>query len=492
MVFGKAEERKILFFVVLLIFIGLFFYFNYYALNQQYIFSNPQEQIIGTNFGKLIADDIIKYKRYVYSFMEGSRPSFYPLWGYPLLTLIGVKLGNYRLFISVFQAILALHGIWIFYKLFDIKERLYHILLFIPFFGILSVKWPDGIVCYLMLLTLFFISEYLRQKGWRNLLYTGVVLGIMANFRPDYFYLPLFFLFFLPFLNKNLKISYKLLSTSIILVFLIQIVFLLPWVIRSIRFDGKIRLSAANGGGTLYTSLGEWPNNPWGLIGDDDDAWKFAQTHDKYGNIVEKQMVDLSANNANLTQGSDIAAAYKLYGHTYRVNFYPFGSEGDDLLRREAIRLIKQHPGAFLKKIAHHFFMIFRDGLYTNEFFNFNISTERQKRIVLEFKHLTAKEKLAYLLSSPVKTQRLRILIWYAINTAFRILFPFLLIYFLIHLFNLRIKRKPIFYILVPFIIYKILLTSLIQYAPRHFNITYLLLLGYFLITQNFSKKQIQ
>lgn len=87
-------NKKIIFYTILICLATLFFYFNYYATTQQHILSKTNEQIIGTNAGKLIAEDIIKYKRYVDTSLDVVSPAFYPLWGYPLLTLLGIKLGT--------------------------------------------------------------------------------------------------------------------------------------------------------------------------------------------------------------------------------------------------------------------------------------------------------------------------------------------------------------------------------------------------------------
>ncbi|PIV39304.1 MAG: hypothetical protein COZ98_01210 [Candidatus Omnitrophica bacterium CG_4_8_14_3_um_filter_43_15] len=472
----SAGFSSVIFFVILAGFIALFFYLNQYSVNQQFIFSKPNEQILGTNFGKLIAGDILKYKKYVYTFMDGMKPIFYPLWGYPLLTLLGIKFGNYSMFLYILQALMALHGVYLFYKIFDIKKKIYHIFLFIPFIGILSVKWPDGITCYLGLLSFYFFKVGFSIKKIKYFVLAGFVLGIMANFRSEYFFLPVFMLAVFIVLRRKIHVPAKFIFISMLSVFAMQLVLLGPWAARSAMFDGKLRFTAANGGGTLYDSLGELPGNPWGLDGDDTDAYKFAQTHDKEGNPVPLQKIS--------PKDRDYYPIYSYSGMQHKINFYPFGHEGDEVLKRQAAMLVKQHPFYFAKKVMHHFLCIFTGGVYIIETEGFGVTTQKHLESLKYFRDLSKKDKILFLSGVLRYKQNLRIAAPYILNWAFRLIFMALFVFFIISARNIR-ALPWIFYILLPVIAYKVLLVSFIQYSPRHLNFIYMFLLGYFLFRKD-------
>lgn len=235
-----------------------------------------------------------------------------------------------------------------------------------------------------MLLFCYFIFKGVINKKWKFITYSGIALGMISNLRSEYFLLPFFFLLFVPLIRKKLEMPTKILLKTIFIIILMQFVFILPWTIRSIMIDGKLRVIATNGWATFYKSLGQLPNNPWGLIGDDPDFWEFAQTHNEYGELVEKQKIDLQKIGSlkrDITYSIMRNYRYDRGEPIYKAHFSPTSPKGDQLLRKEAIKLIKKHPGAFIKKIIYNFWQIFRNGLYTNEFEKFNITREKSKKI---------------------------------------------------------------------------------------------------------------
>jgi hypothetical protein len=277
-----------------------------------------------------------------------------------------------------------------------------------------------------------------------------------------------------------MKLMHIELFKMITIVILIQMLFILPWALRSFAYDGKIRFTAANGGGTLYTSLGQLPGNPWKLEGDDPDAYRFAETHNKKGEFVAPSVISPSDKDY-----------YGLYTypkkHQYKINFYPFGHEGDDLLKKEFVRLARQYPGAFAKKVLFNFVEIFRYGVYVAEFDKFGTITENND--VKYFQSLNKIEKIRYLLHPFDAKNNPKVAGMYFVNfVIFAMFFSFLLVYFLFSfLIHKRIPQK-IFYILLPIVIFKILLVSFIQYSPRFMNDIYLFLLGYFLVMMELKR----
>ncbi|MCK5741272.1 MAG: hypothetical protein KAH48_03565, partial [Chlorobi bacterium] len=117
-----------------------------FALNYAHI--NQQGTV--TDVFRPIAENILDGKGYQCAEF-GDEALTYPLWGYTLLVTADSLTGTNGLFLLTLQAILCYIGILYFYKLFKIQKRYFHLLLFLPFIAMMSVKWPDAIAGALLI-----------------------------------------------------------------------------------------------------------------------------------------------------------------------------------------------------------------------------------------------------------------------------------------------------------------------------------------------------
>lgn len=363
--------------------------------------------------------------------------SFYPMWGYSILLIPGMLLGYPDFYVLVLQFILAIIGIYLFYKLFDIEEKLWHVPLFIPYFAYMSVKWPEAIVLFLILLFLFLFKKYLTNKSWIYLLFSGLSFGLMCNFRSDWlllipFTICLLILLWLFWRKQDLvKILF-----GIIIVFIITLICLLPWAIKSYQYDEQLRFTSTNTGGVLYISLGQLPNNPWQIEHADKYSWDYAKNQ--------------GFNN-------------------------PYFPEANKVLTQAFIFNVKEHPISYGLKIGYNFVRSVIGGVYVGEYYTLFTSDKRTQEL-LDVKN---NDGLISLLNYMSLNEKLVYCLYYILRLMFSLVFLILIVFVLYLLFkDFGLVNNTIVLVVLTFIIYKFLIIALIQYEPRHMNVIYLLLLG--------------
>ena len=414
---------------------------NYYQINQQGTYDN---------IFKPIADNLLDGNGYTCAFFN-NETLFYPIWGYTFLVLIDLILGLSNLFILSFQLLLCYLSILTFYKIIKIDKKFWHIPLFLPFIALMSVKWPDAIVGSLIIFFIFTIISSIDNKKIKYIVFSGIILGILVNFRSEYLYLPfsLILLLFIPTFKQNRLLILK----SIFLLMIFSILFLLPWAVRSYNQTGNIRFTASNGGAVMYISLGQLPNNPWNIAPYDKSAYDFAKSQ--------------GFNN-------------------------PYSVQADKMFRNKFINSIKKYPIAYTKKIAHNFFSIFYRGVYTGEYSNFLIGINKRMEID---SNITAQKgifnKISYVAN--LKTiESLSIIIEKFIQALFMLI---LFAMFLIIVYSLWKKTyrkfQNVFWIISAIIFYKFIIVSMIQYEYRHINAIYLLIFAITLLAiENIKEKK--
>lgn len=418
--------------VLLLFFVLLIFIMNYNHINQQGSYEN---------IFKPIADNLLAGNGYTCSFFN-NETLFYPIWGYTFLVFIDSIIGWNNLFIIGFQFFLCIISINVFYKIIDIEKKYWHIPFFLPFIALMSVKWPDAIVGALLVFFIFFLLHYFQTKRITSLLLTGIILGILVNFRSEYLYLPLslILLFFVPSLNNNRLIILK----SILFLVISAILFLLPWAIRSYHQVGEFRLTSSNGGAVMFISLGQLPNNPWHIAPYDKTAYDFAKSK--------------GFNN-------------------------PYSTNADKMFREEFLKSIEQYPFSYIKKVVHNFLSIFYRGVYTGEFANSFIGI--RERMELD-SAITSQSgfinKISYISKLKAK-ESVPLLIEKFIRALFMIILLLMILLIVYSLWKKSYKNfQYIFWIAIPVILYKFLIVSFIQYEYRHINAIYLLIFALFLL----------
>jgi hypothetical protein len=266
---------------------------------------------------------------------KNAEPAVGPMWGYPLLLALGLLTGYPVFFMSALQYVLSLVGIGFFYRIFEIPKRLWHIPLFLPFFAEMSVKWNQTIPSFLGLVYVYCFYSYLKLPRRRLLYLPGLILGVAANFRPEYSILPFVQLLgvCLPHCHERRRSYLNLTLTTCGLTFLC----LLPWALHSYKSTSQVRFTSQNGGIVLLYGLSDLPNNPWGITGGGFD----------YLRIIT--------------------------GATCR----PCSAEEDSYYRQYAIRCIRQYPMSFAKKVVRSAIRSVTGGVYMGEFYTLTVNTDR-------------------------------------------------------------------------------------------------------------------
>jgi|GEM_PF-1523352 len=163
---------------------------------------------------------------------------------------------------------------------------------------------------------LFYYSKNLKpRKKFVVWILIGLLTGISALYRSDYFLFPFFLSLLLltrsfkliPFFKYNFTIG------------IVAILVLLPWAIRNKEVTGKMNFTSTSLGGTLITGLATFPN-PWKLGPSDDDR-------------------DSEALKAGITT--------------------PFEANGDKFFREKYKVYVSQNPEYFFKAILYRTFYFF-------------------------------------------------------------------------------------------------------------------------------------
>ena len=95
--------------------------------------------------------------------------------------------------------------------------------------------WPKSIASNLLLLGIIFLIQYLKTSQISKLIFSAISFGILHNFRSEYIYLAIVIMFFILLLNdKSIKIKIKKMSFLII-----QLIFLIPWMLFTLNQTGK-------------------------------------------------------------------------------------------------------------------------------------------------------------------------------------------------------------------------------------------------------------
>jgi|YNPMSStandDraft_2_1061718.scaffolds.fasta_scaffold17162_1 hypothetical protein len=432
----SSKINNLYFYTVLALLGATVFYFNQFHLNQDYIYYN---HILP------IAENLLKGLGYT---GFGQREVFYPMWGYVFLQLPGVTFGFPEAWTLILQYFLAILGIMVFYKLFELQKKFSHLLLFIPYLALCSLKTPDGIVATLLIFYLYNLKLLNERKQLKFLIFAGLIIGAIVNTRTEYIYLPLFQLSIFIFFKKDKIISLK----NYLVISSIMVISLFPWAIRSETTTGEWRLTSSNGGAVAYISLGQLPNNAWRILPTDSTAYQIAKN---YG-IKD-----------------------------------PFSPEADKIFKELTFKAISEHPLEFAKKMAFNSTNFFTGGVYTGEYGNFFIGKKERTKIDEKINKESNKINQFLALLRLESYASIPILIEKSIQLLFLIFFLWITLNSFVSYTKILINKKfvdDLQFNLFIILLYKILLIAAIQYEYRHTTGVYLIILGMFLYFQEKSQ----
>ncbi len=359
---------------------------------------------------------------------RADRPAFYPIWGYAGLVWIGLLLGRPDAFLFTLQWMAALAGVAYFYRLFRLEPSFWHWPLLVPYFGYLSVRWPDGLTAPLLLALLWHGRQFLTRRDRRDVVAACVCMGLLVNLRSEYLVLPAFFL---ALQLRCFALDRKAACLLTVAMGTAAVLFLLPWALRSWYHTGLPRLSSSNGGAVLFISLGQLPGNPWHVRHDDREYFEFAAA-----------------------RGWDS----------------PYSVASDAALGAEFLRRVRAHPAAFAAKVLRNLGATFVSGVYVGEYSAWLSNDPSDVRIRSRLAGRPLREGLASL--------PLAALVTLALHGVFAIVTAVLWAGFA------RSLRRPgsldlaTFGVVAALVACKLALVALIQLEPRHLDPVYLPLLG--------------
>jgi hypothetical protein len=257
----------------------------------------------------------------------------YPMWGYSLLA---GTLSDYLIWVQAVLAIIV--STWWFSLICSNRVNLglklgpfFPVLVsigLIPWFGLATTYFSNSIAIILALLAVCFLWQAENTGHWLKMAaLCGVNLGLAANIRSEFVVIS-FLLGFCVF-AYNWKIQRVSLGKSLgrtLALILPVMLAMTPWAAHSYSSTGELRFKSTNSGAVAYLGLGSLPGNPWGI-----------EPKDEY---VDKLALDALGSRSAWTPAAD--------KHFSRL----FGDA------------IRQHPEAFVKRVANGWRVMLLQGFY--------------------------------------------------------------------------------------------------------------------------------
>ena len=263
-----------------------------------------------------------------------------PLGYVTFLTLISLITGIAPVAYQIAQALITSFSVVLVYKLvtilFDKHERGEWIA---RAAAVLAAVWPnqarfeiallpDGPTTLIMLGLAYQITMLTKTGLRKHLIYSGVILSTSILLRPDFVLFPTFF-FVAAVLLTNAKKA--VVSTATLLVMLAVLIGLNTW--KNYALSGEIVPLNLGSGTTMYEGISQ------------------------FGDTL------------GTTYADDRVAHFKL---NTKELFYPNGPANDKMLFREAVEIIKEHPGFYAQLLVKRIPLMFSvRGLYFSDSVSF-------------------------------------------------------------------------------------------------------------------------
>lgn len=262
-------------------------------------------------------------------------PTF-PMWGYGWL--LAVSSNEYALLL--FQVAFATGAAWFLLRTLQSGDvvgartaRLVKLALLvsIPWYAASALRWPYTEAANLLLVSIALLIVALRRAElpYRLVALSGIVFGVALNFRSDYIALPVLVAVVVVAVSRRRARVARHLGVWLAAIVLT----LIPWIVYGERATGHLLLTSTNSGHVLYISLGQLPDNPWGITPFDGDPRMHRELDAHFGTHVSSL--------------------------TYR---------SDSFLRSRFVQLVRAHPVAWLRKDARNAAHTLVDGFYDGEF----------------------------------------------------------------------------------------------------------------------------
>ena len=270
--------------------------------------------------------------------VPGGLPTF-PMWGYGWLMVVLPK----KISILIFQQLLGMAAVWTTLFVlrrsasFPVSQRAFKLLMLASpaWFALHSVLWPNSIAGALLPISLFILTIADRNDQWLKLiLLSGVLFGVVLNFRSDYLLLPIPIATVFVLFSSIRTTALRRMGLWLFCVY----ASLIPWGTYSHRATGHFLLSSTNGGHVFFIGLGNLPGNKWKIQADDGDSVMRRVMEERFGKPAPSSV-------------------------TY---------ESDVFLKGQFLQRIREQPGEYLTKVAHSGFALLTKGAYAGELFSVN------------------------------------------------------------------------------------------------------------------------
>jgi len=373
------------------------------------------------------------------------------MWGYPFLMYL---IGTAGLF--VLQMALAIFSFSFAYVLFiervtnSWSARVIVLVMSVPWFAYMSVKWPAAIAVPLAWIAIGLLALAIRRHlDVRLLCVAGALIGLAANFRSEMLILGIFLIVTVPIWHLGstrsirglMKAQYWGLLTFPVLL----IALLIPWAGFQYIKTGHFLLTSSNSGAVSVITLGQLPGNPWGIDHNDSEQSRIMHS-----------------------LGFD--------------SLDPLSATGNAILQDYFLDAIADHPLAFGKKVVSNTKNALMGGLYIGDW---ELPLDSEDKIYIEI----TKEKIKLALGLNPNTQEIQGYVldgtW---DLPFRISFDQVL--FGVVLASLMFSNAMLLVsiaggllsavkrqaeveikIVVIVLLFVLAMAALLQYQPRHINV---------------------
>lgn len=254
----------------------------------------------------------------------------YPMWGYP--ALVGVLWENWLILIAqaVVGAIAPALLLRMLLRRFPARRVLIYTLILagLPWYMLVSVKWPHGFGQSIAAISLLMLVEALERDSLRRVVYAAVVMGIALNVRSDpLLLLPGFVVvaLLLRLIGRGRTFPIR----SAVVYAAVAWVCLVPWAFWYRHWNNSIGWTSSNGWFVAYSVLGQYPENPWGVV--NDDEWGFQYV---------------------LSKG---------------VRNHPFSHQANEVMKTAFFDAVREHPGAYAHKALRNVAHVWVGGFYNGD-----------------------------------------------------------------------------------------------------------------------------
>ena len=235
----------------------------------------------------------VLYKEYISFFKRGFDYKYifkysnytFPMWGFGLVMYIFPS----KIYIIFFQQIVTFFTVCYFDKIvnrYNLLMNTYRfrwgLLLSFTLYFFHSSVYPYSLGSNLLILGILFLVNFYFNESKVDIIFSSICFGIMLNFRSDYYFF-IYPLFLLIIIYSYKKSSKRILSMSIIWLLIIQS-FLIPWRIYTFNRTGESISVSTNSGHVFFISLGQLPNNKWGITEEDDDPVMYSYLKRQFPN----------------------------------------------------------------------------------------------------------------------------------------------------------------------------------------------------------------